>query len=417
MSEPAPLSRNSNFVRLGTAGVVSRFGSSLGYVALLWITYTETGSALAVAYVGIASFVPTVAVGIFSGALVDRFDRRRVVALSTLARGAAMGGLVIALELAGFHLVYVLAASLAFSFFATFYAPGSMALLPQIVGRASLADANGIFESTQSVAGIAGSAAGGVLILIVGAVPSLGVDAVSYGVGAVLVAMIVLAGTGAAPSSATPGSRMWTEVKEGLVYLVRSTGLFEMTLVALLLNFLFAFLLTFVVVYSTDLLHGSALVYGLLEGLLAAGWGAGGLLVGRLGLTRHTGLVWVGTSFVQGLLVVLLVLRPSVAVALPAFLGFGISQGIANVAWLSTVQATVPERLQGRYFATDTALSYAAIPLAQIVGGVLIALYGIGATFLVTGLGAVAVGVGALSLRELRRVGYAAGAPPLAPSG
>lgn len=409
MAALPPLAQNPNFRRLWSARVISRFGSSLGAVALLWLTFAETHSALAVAYVGIAGLLPTIAVGILSGALVDRFDRRRVIVLSTLGRSAAMGALVLALETEGFHLAFVLIASLAFSACATFFAPGSQALLPEIVGRESLADANGLFESTEAIAAIAGNGIGGALILVIGAVPSLGIDAVSYLFGALLVALVVVAATSppAPPTGRRPG--MWTEVREGLAYLRRSGGLFQITMLALMVNFLFSIVLTFVVVFSTDLLHGSAIVYGALEALLAAGWGVGGLLVGRLGLTRHTGRIWVLSTLVEGVLVAGLVLVPAVSFALPCFFGFGLIQGLANVAWLSSVQAIVPERLQGRYFATDNALSYAAIPASQIVGGVAIVLYGLGPTFLLTGIVTVAVGVGAFFLRPLWRFAYEPG--------
>ncbi len=406
MSAPAPLVRNPNFRRLWAARVISRFGSSLGAVALLWLTFADTHSALAVAYVGIAGFIPTIAVGILSGALVDRFDRRRVIVLSTLGRSAAMGALVLALYAQGFHLAFVLIASLVFSACATFFAPGSQALLPEIVAREALADANGIFESTEAIAAIAGNGIGGALILVIGAVPSLGVDAVSYLVGALLVAVIAVVATSPPPSTPDRRPSMWSEVREGLAYLRSSGGLFQITMLALIINFLFSIVLTFVVVFSTDLLHGSAIIYGLLEALLAAGWGVGGLLVGRLGLTRYTGRIWVISTLLEGLFVATLVVVPSLPVALPIFLGFGVIEGLANVTWLSSVQAIVPERLQGRYFATDNALSYAAIPASQIVGGVAIALYGIGPTFLLTGIVTVVVGVGALGFRSLWRFGY-----------
>jgi MFS transporter, DHA3 family, macrolide efflux protein len=406
MSAPPPLAHNPNFHRLWSARAISRFGSSLGYVALLWLTFAETNSALAVAYVGLAGFVPTIVVGIFSGALVDRFERRRVIVLSTLGRSAAMGALVLLLYVGGFHLAFVLVASLVFSACATFFAPGSQALLPEIVDRGSLANANGLFESTEAIAGIAGNGLGGGLVLAVGAVPTLGIDAASYLVGAILVALIAVAASSPRPSDGGPRPRMWEEVREGFAYLRNAVALFELTMLALVLNFLISVLLTFIVVYSTSLLHGSAVVYGLLEACLAGGYGVGALLVGRFGLTRHTGAVWIYSTFAQGALLVLVVLVARVPVALPAFLAFGVLQGLANVTWLSSVQATVPERLQGRYFAIDNALSYAAIPLAQIVGGVLIAFYGVGPTLLAVGLATLAAGVGALFLRELRQYGY-----------
>ncbi len=407
MSASGSLRSNRGFRWLWAARLVSRFGSALGYVVLLWLTFAETGSALAVAYVGIAEFLPTVAIGIFTGVLVDRYDRRRVIVLSSLGRSAAMVGLILALYAAGFHLLFVLFAAAVFSFCATFFAPGAQALLPELVPRASLADANGLFESTESVVGIAGSAVGGVLIVAIGALPSLGVDAVSYLLGAICIALIGVAVLpGGAPSAPARTEGLGREVAEGLRFLRNSPGLLQVTVVASVLNFLISFLMGFIVVYTAVVLHGSAVVYGGIEAALAAGWAIGGLGVGRLGLTRRAGLVWVASAFVEGLVMIAIVGIPTVPFAAAALVGLGISQGIVNVAWLSTVQAIVPERLQGRYFALETAVSYAAIPLSQIVGGVLIVLYGVPFTFAAAGVGSIATGAVALLFREMRQVGY-----------
>jgi MFS transporter, DHA3 family, macrolide efflux protein len=405
MSGFGPLWRNPKFTRLWDARLVSRFGSALGYVVLIWLTFAETGSSLAVAYVGLAEFIPTVGVGLLSGALVDRLDRRRVIIVSVLGRSAAMAALVLALELLGFHLVLIVAASAVFALCATFFAPGSQALLPEIVAKEHLDRANGLFESSESVVGIAGNAVAGVLILAVGAVPSLGVDALGYLVAALFIVWMGATTTLSGPDR-PPAEPLLHQVREGLRYLGRTLGLLEITLISLVLNFLFSFVLTFFVVYTADLLHGSALVYGVLEALLAAGWGLGGLLVGRFRLTRFTGRLAAASGIADGVAVLGLVFVPVVPVALAVFLAIGVVQGVTNVAWLSTVQAIVPERLQGRYFATDNMLSFAGIPAAQIVGGVLITLHGISFTFLLAGLGCLVAGGVGLLLRELRSVGY-----------
>lgn len=174
MNGPSSLSNNPPFARLWTARVVSRLGSALGYVVLLWFVFAETGSALAVVYVGLAEFLPTIVFGLFSGAVVDRYERRRVIVLSTLGRSAAMGALVISLYLGGFSLPIIVLASAIFAICATFFGPGSQALLPEIVARDSLDRANGLFESSESIVAIAGSASAGLLVVVVGAIPSLG---------------------------------------------------------------------------------------------------------------------------------------------------------------------------------------------------------------------------------------------------
>lgn len=404
MIGPSSLSNNSRFTRLWIARLVSRFGSALGYVVLIWFVYAETGSALAVVYVGLAEFLPTVAVGLFSGAVVDRYERRRVIVLSTLGRSAAMGALVVVLYLLGFNLAIIVLASAIFAICATFFGPGSQALLPELVPRDALDRANGLFESSESIVAIAGSSAAGVLVVTVGALPSLGIDAASYLVAALFIALIGAVVVSKAPT--TPSEGLVREVQEGLTYLRRTRGLFQLTLVSLVTNFLFSIVLTFLVVYTSSVLHGSALVYGGIEALLAAGWGIGGLLVGRLRLTRYTGRLAALTGFVEGAVVLGLILVPTLALVFPLVLAVGVWQGILNVSWLSTVQAGVPPQLQGRYLAMDNAISYAAIPGSQILGGILILATGLPITFLFVGIGSLVAGVGFLSLGRLRKLGY-----------
>ncbi len=333
-----------------------------------------------------------------------------MIVLSTLARSAAMGALVLSLDLLGFHLALILGACVLFSLCATFFAPASQALLPEITAKEHLDRANGLFESTESIVGIAGSALAGGLIVTVGAIPSLGVDAAAYLVAAVLIAWI--GGTALLPSETAREGPLRVQVREAFRYLRGAVGLLELTVSTLIENFLFGFVLTFVVVYVSDSLHGTALVYGALEALLAAGWGLGGVLVSPLRLTRHAGRLAIVSTLGLGLATVALVFAPLVPVALAVFLGVGVLQGMANVAWLSTVQAVVPGPLQGRYFALDNALSYAAIPAAQIAGGLLILTRGLSFTFLVAGVGLCVAGLGFLSLPDLRNIGYDARVPP-----
>ena len=164
--------------------------------------------------------------------------------------------------------------------------------------------------------------------------------------------------------------------------------------------------MTFLVVYTSQTLHGSAIVYGGIEAALAAGWGVGGLAVGRFRLTRFTGRIWALTGLTDGFAILVLILLPLIPVALPLFLAFGVWQGILNVSWLSSVQVLVPARLQGRYLATDSAISYAAIPASQVLGGILIVTSGLSFTFLLAAVGSLATGVGYLFLRPLWKFGY-----------
>ena len=88
---------------------------------------------------------------------------------------------------------------------------------------------------------------GRVLIVTVGAIPSLGIDAASYVVAALFIALIGATVAPKAQIARTEG--LFQEVREGSAYLRNAKGLFQLTIASLVMNFLFSIVLTFLVVY------------------------------------------------------------------------------------------------------------------------------------------------------------------------
>src|SRR5437899_12894642 len=65
-------------------------GSQMLNVAIGWRVYAATGDPMSLAYVGLAQFLPTVGMTLFAGQAADRFDRRRVVAVSLLTQALCL---------------------------------------------------------------------------------------------------------------------------------------------------------------------------------------------------------------------------------------------------------------------------------------------------------------------------------------
>src|SRR5258708_2225614 len=79
-----PLRISRDFRLLFIAQSVSFFGSMMSFVVLPWQMYQLTGSSLAVGLLGVAEFVPILAMAFVGGALADYVDRRRMVRLTEL---------------------------------------------------------------------------------------------------------------------------------------------------------------------------------------------------------------------------------------------------------------------------------------------------------------------------------------------
>ena len=402
------LLRNPAFARVFAAGLGSVAGSSITGVCLVWLVFADTGSALDVALLGTAWLAAGITFSVFGGTWVDRYDRRRLMVASDFARAAAMATVVVVLELKGFDLPAILAAYFVVGAFTTVFNPAEQALLPALVAAGDVANANGLVRSSRSALQFAGASVAGGLLVTLGPVSGLAVNAATFLVSGLLLLGMVIPGPrpGFPRAARRPGS-YFREVAEGFRWLYRATGFFQLTLSATFFNFCSAVVGTFMVVFATRVLHGSALVFAALLAAEVAGSAIGALLVGRTNAVRWAGRAWVVPyGVLSALLVIGLVLVPNVPYAIAALFALGAFGGFAGTAWLTAAQLLVPTEMQGRYFGIDNLGSIAILPFAQIGGALLIAAYGIGPTYLAAGIAWLIAGGFFLFPRALGALGY-----------
>lgn len=403
------LFRNRPFVQVYSAGVGSTLGATAAQVCLVWLIFTATHSALDIAYLGVVGSLSAIAFSLVGGTLVDRYDRRRLMVLSDWARAGMTGLLVLLLVTRGFNLSVILAEEFVVSAFTVVFNPAEQSFLPAIVAGGHLPHANGLVRSSRNAAGFVGASVGGSLVVTLGPAAGVAFMALTFLLSGVLIYRIARALS--PDASASLNRRRVTpflgDLREGFRWLYRSTGLFQLTVSATFFNFFSTVSGTFLVFYAADLLRGSALVYSGILAVDVAGNGVGALLVGRVGAVRWAGKAWViPYGVVSGGLLILLARFPNLELAIPIAFVMGLSSSFAGTAWLSAAQLLVPTEMQGRYFGIDGLGSWVIIPVATILGGVLVAAWGVGTTYLISGAGWFLVGLVFLVPRSLRRLGY-----------
>jgi len=393
------------YARLFSAGLGSTLGSAIASICLVWIVFTATRSPLDVGLLGTAGLAAAILFSVFGGTLVDRYDRRRLMIGSDVARAVAMTAVVVVLEVHGFDLATILAAYFVVGAFTTVFNPAEQAVVPALVESDLVADANGLVRSSRSAAQFVGASVGGVLIVTLGSVWGVAANAITFAVSAALLyGMSVPAGVRTPPRAA---SHYLTDVRDGFRWLAKARGFLELTISATFYNFCSSVIGTFIVVFVTVFLHGSALVFALLLAVQVAGTGIGSLLVSRTQAVRRAGRTWaLWYGSVSGLVAVVLALFPSVPTAAVCLFALGLFAGYAGTAWLTVAQLLVPTEMQGRYFGVDSLGSVAIIPAAQIGGALLIEAYGIQWTYLGTAVLWVAAGLAFLIPRALMTLGF-----------
>ena len=177
------LRRHRGFGRLWAAGAVSLCGDWLSFVAVSVLALTSGGGPFALALVFAAHALPGAALAPVAGALVDRFDRRKVLIAADALAALVTGAMAVAAALHAFVAVQMLL--LVRSAITSAVPPAESAAVRRLVGPGDLVAANAILAATWSVAYVAGMALGGAAALL-GPTLALALDAGSFAIAAAI---------------------------------------------------------------------------------------------------------------------------------------------------------------------------------------------------------------------------------------
>ena len=397
----APL-RHRDFRLLWSGMCVSLLGDGVFLVAMAWQVYSLSNAPTALALVGIAMTVPTIAFLLVGGALSDRFDRRRIMLAADLVRGVAVG-LIAVLSLAGalelWHMVILVGV---YGAGTAFFTPAFDAIVPDVLPAAELAQANSLDQFVRPLAlRLGGPALGGVLIDVVGVGSAFALDAASFAVSAL--ALLAMRSRPRVRSEA--GGSIGGEIRAGFAYIRRHVWLWATFASAAVAYLLFMgpaeVLLPFVV--KNDL-GGSAADLGLV--FAAGGLGSLGcaVVMGQRGLPRRDitfmYVVWTAAT----LAVAGYGLADAVWQLMLASLAFNALETAGTIVWATAKQRHVPPALLGRVSSLDWLISIGLLPLSFALTGPVSGAIGAQATLIGAGLIGGAVTFAALLLPGMRAV-------------
>jgi MFS family permease len=372
------LAGNRDFRLLWLGQGVSELGSSMAEVALplllLFLGYSTSvvgAIGTVVLLVGLVTEVP-------SGYLADRFDQRRIMLVSDLARAGAMAALTLC-ALAGTLPLWVVLAAVVVSHvgLAAFY-PAESRALRRIVPRGQVVRAVSINQARAYGADIIGPAIGGALFTAGYALP-IAVDTVTFLVAA---AGVLAIRTRLRPEPAVTQLRFLPAVREGWRYLWRDRFLRWSTAYSALINLAFA-ALTYVFILGVGGRVGGALTVGPAITVAAAA-----ALVGSLIAPRAQRRIPLRAMLLIGPVIAAAILFAASRTGSLVLLVVGVVAlcfyGPICQAMLTAVQMVlVPEHLYGRVVSTGGFVAQVLQPLAPLTAGLLLGHVGLKAVLLV----------------------------------
>jgi len=399
-----------DYRRLWLAHAGSVIGDGFHSIAITWLVYqTLGGGPEALAVLGVAYVIPSLALGILSGTIVDRLDRRRVMVAADLARAALVALLAVLLATGYASVPVVITVGLGLVLASLFFGPARNAVMPAYVSSDDLVPANALMSATAQAAAPITPAVGGVLFLAIGPVGLLAIDAASFLWSAVLISTLT---PGPAIPAPTPRRPLLEEAADGLRFIARH-GPSRFAVITGAANQFFASgpFRVMIPAWVAAVLGGGAPEFGAIMSSLAGGQLVGSTVAGSLRVRVALLHVIVFGVLLDGVFWALFAQSTALAVAAACFFALGLTNAILNTAYSTLLQTTVPSDMRGRTFATFSTVMNLTTPVSLAATGAAAAIAGPVVLITASGLGLMAVGAIAFAatFRDRRALATAGG--------
>lgn len=417
MTLSSPLWRNRAFTRLWIAHVTSGAGTAVTNVALPLAAVLVLGATPAqMGLLAAAASLPNLLFGLVAGVWVDRVPRRPILVWSDLGRALLLLSIPAAAWLGQLSFSHIWIVAFAVGTLTVFFQIAAISVLPALVKKSQLVDANSKLSTSEAVIAIAGPAAAGGLVQLFSAPRTILLDALSY-----LLSALALKGLKeeeAQPATqrndeeaAAAGFRsaailIYKEVGEGINELLRTPLLRALTATSSLGMLAGSISAAVQMLFLVDQLNFTPTVIGIVAACGGVGSLIGALLAGNLARVLQAGktlvlgkLLWIAGSLLLAGADLTGFELASAGVA-RALVGFG--SAIYFVNQLSLRQAITSVRLLGRVTAARRFLLFGVATIGAFIGGALGETIGLRATLL-TASAALLVELALLYLSRVRR--------------
>lgn len=369
-----------------TAEAVSLTGSRVSMVAIPWFVLTTTGSATQTGLVAFAEMAPYVVAKALSGPVMDRIGARTVSITTDVASMLAVGviPLLAGLDLLSFPLLLVLVAVAG-----TLRGPSDgakHALVPSVVGASGMTmeRATGLGGAVERLANTVGAAFAGVLVAAIGPVQALVVDAASFGVSAAVLALTVPRRV-VTPVGEEPTTYL-TQLRQGWDFLRQDKVLVAIVAMVATTNLLDAAYAAVLVPVWAQQSGGGATAIGLLFAVFSGAAVVGSVVAASVAERLPRFWTYLIAFLLGGVprFVVLALDVPLAGVLAVALVG-GFAVGFINPILGAVIYERIPAHLIGRVTSLQNSLCWAGIPFGGLIGGALVAGFGLSPALLAVG--------------------------------
>lgn len=393
-----PLFRHRPFRLLFTTRTASNTANQMQAVAVGWLVYDITGSALDLGLIGLVQFVPPLCLTLLAGQVVDHYSRRTILRCCYLVELFVTLGLLALASVSNRSVPAIFVLLFCNAVARTFEGPALQSLLPSTVPRELLMSAVSAHASAGKISQLIGPALGGLLYGF-----GAGVD---FGLCALLI-VVASAASFLLPVPPVPADRpavTWSTLIAGLRFIWREPavlGAMSLDLAAVLFGGVVALL----PIFAGDILHIGSWGFGILRAAPATGAVIVAYFLARIPVTRAAGAIMFSAVAIYGLATIAFGLSTYTAFSVGALLVVGAADMLSTVIRQSLIQFATPDEMRGRVFAVNTLFVNSASQLGMFESGVTAAWFGaVGSAVLGGAAVLVIVAVWAWRFQTLRQV-------------
>lgn len=387
-----PPALHSKKFRLYFCGhLISFAGSQMQIWSLYWHLRTLSDQPMVISGIGLARFLPIIALSLVAGVAADRFNRRKITLLTQLGLGltAAALGWFTNNQTIGLWSLFGLV--IIQSILTAFDVPARQALIPSLVPPEHLTSAYSLNSIASKVGGIIGPAFAGIVIASLGLEWSYWINAISFI--AVIIALMMMGDVpGEKPETGMDISSTLADIRSGIEFIRNS----PVILSAMIMDFFGSFfssantLLPFI---ATDILHVGPLQYG----WLSAGQSIGTLLVAvyisQKRQIRQQGKAIALSIILFGLATILFGLSRSFFLTLIALILIGVFDGLSSIIRNTVRQIQTPHEMRGRMMSITQIFFKGGPQLGEVESGLAAQWLGIPGAVVTGGIGCIVASV------------------------
>lgn len=354
--------------------LVSNFGDTLNYVALVVLIYQLSRTGLAVSINVVFEILPVLFLGPVAGVVIDRLPRKTVLIVSDLIRAGLAFSLVF---VNATWQVYIVAALLAAT--GVFFNPTVQAVIPVIVEEDALLAANSVAWSTGRLVQIIGSAVAGSLIAVVGPNSAFVVNAFTFIFSALMVSRLSIPSqAGELNQNNRRGIGGWLgDVQTGFSFALHNRFVSRLLIVQALSSLAVGATSALLVVLAQQ--HLKLQPAGFAWLVLAIGVGAllGPIVFGSFSQNYRRVTYLFVPYIIRGVGDILLAVVTPLPLALALLFIYGLNTSTGMVVYNSLLQSEVPSEVRGRVYTLFDIVWSSMRLLSLGLGGLLVDKVGI----------------------------------------